>query len=105
MEKVVGALGKVSLAACGFASAICGKSTKESPGFFFAEPDCCLDSFSAKLKAVVGSPEGLVEEDTLLFLSEVFDRVVPTSTFIERAFARLNRWCDRKRPQAKTHHF
>ena len=63
----------------------------------FAEADCCLDSFSAKLKAVVGSPERLLEEDTLLFLSEVFDRVVPTSTFIERAFARLNRWC--------THHF
>ena len=68
---------------------------------FFAEPDCCLDSFSAKLKAVVGSPEGLVEEDTLLFLSEVFHRVVPTSTFIERAFARLNRWCDRKGPKPK----
>ena len=34
MKKVVGPLGKVSLAACGFASAICGKSTKESPGFF-----------------------------------------------------------------------
>ena len=68
---------------------------------FFAEPDCCLDSFSAKLKAVVGSPEGPLEEDTLLFLSEVFDRVVPTSTFIERAFARLNRWCDRKVPKPK----
>ena len=54
---------------------------------FFAEPDCCLDSFRAKLKAVVGS-EGPLEEDTLLFLSEVFDRVVPTSTFIERAFAK-----------------
>ena len=34
MKKVVGPLGKVSLAACGFASAICGKSTKESPDFF-----------------------------------------------------------------------
>ena len=68
---------------------------------FFAQPDCCLDSFSAKLKAVVGSPETLLEEDTLTFLSEVFDRVVPTSTFIERAFARLNRWCDRKGPKPK----
>ena len=77
------------------------KINKGKPRFFLLRPDCCLDSFSAKLKAVVGSPEGPLEEDTLLFLSEVFDRVVPTSTFIERAFARLNRWCDRKVPKPK----
>ena len=66
---------------------------------FFAELPCCLDGFSAKLKAWLQTPEALLQEKTLTFLREVFDRVVLTSTFIERAFARLSRWCDRKGPK------
>ena len=66
---------------------------------FFAARACCLDGFSAKLKAFVGTEERLLSPDILLFLQEVFDRVVPTSTFIERAFSRLNRWCDVKGPK------
>lgn len=41
----------------------------------------------------------VLQADTRLFLAEVFDRVVPTSTFAERIFARLNRWTDRKGPK------
>ena len=66
---------------------------------FLGERPCCLDAFSAKLRQVAGTKEQLLSPNTLLFLKEVFDRVVPTSTFIERAFARLNRWCDRKGPK------
>eukprot|EP00435_Cladocopium_sp_Y103_P068784 s554_g32.t1 len=72
---------------------------KDFASAFFSQPSCCLDAFSAKLKNIVGSEAGLLRTETLLFLKEVFDRVVPTSTFIERAFARLNRWCDRKGPK------
>ena len=34
----------------------------------------------------------------------VFDRVVPTSTYVERVFARLSRWCERpgRKPQLST---
>lgn len=67
--------------------------------FFFQVPDCCLDGFSHKLKKFVRTIDGLLAPETLDFLAEVFDRVVPTSTFIERAFARLSRWCDRKGPK------
>ena len=66
---------------------------------FFRVRDCCLDGFSAKLKTVVEDPRGLVAAKTLKFLASVFDRLVPTSTCIERAFARLSRWCDRKGPK------
>ena len=72
---------------------------KEFAADFFSQPPCCLDVFSAKLKNIVGNEAGLLHAETLLFLKEVFDRVVPTSTFIERSFARLNRWCDRKGPK------
>jgi len=68
---------------------------------FFQAPACFLDCFSLKLRAVVQSKEALLHEDTLKFLAEVFDRAVPTSTCIERDFARLNRWCDRKGPKPK----
>ena len=68
---------------------------------FFQAPACFLDRFSLKLRAIVQSKEALLHEDTLKFLAEVFDRVVPTSTCIERDFARLNRWCDRKGPKPK----
>lgn len=66
---------------------------------FFRVRGCCLDGFSAKLKTVVEDPRGLVAAKTLKFLASVFDRLVPTSTCIERAFARLSRWCDRKGPK------
>ena len=68
---------------------------------FFQAPACFLDCFSLKLRTVVQSKEALLHEDTLKFLAEVFDRAVPTSTCIERDFARLNRWCDRKGPKPK----
>ena len=66
---------------------------------FFQVRDCCLDGFSRKLKTVVEDPDGLLAPNTLKFLASVFDRLVPTSTCIERAFARLSRWCDRRGPK------
>lgn len=65
----------------------------------FDAPPCCLDCFSAKLREFVGTTEKLLCQETLDFLAAVFVWVVPTSTAIERAFARLNRWCDRKGPK------
>ena len=49
---------------------------------FFAEPDCCLDSFSAKLKAVVGPPEGPLEEDTLLFLWRLSQHLLSSNVLL-----------------------
>ena len=66
---------------------------------FFGERDCCLDNFSLQLKELIQNEETLLGTECLEFLTAVFDRVVPTSTFIERAFARLSRWCDRKGPK------
>lgn len=55
--------------------------------------------FSSKLRTMLTNQEALLSDEVLLFLDAVFDRVVPTSTFIERTFARFNRWCDRKGPK------
>ena len=66
---------------------------------FFSERTCVFDCFSFKLRCLLESEERLLEPASLEFLQAVFDRVVPTSTFIERAFARLNRWCEKKGPK------
>ena len=58
----------------------------------FKDPACCLDGFSRKLREVLENPEALLQDDTLHFLSAVFARIVPTSTFIERMFSRLTDW-------------
>ncbi|CAE7518745.1 unnamed protein product [Symbiodinium sp. CCMP2592] len=68
----------------------------------FDVPHCCLDGFSRKLNERTADPEGLAQVDVLNFLEEVFNRVVPTSTFIERMFARLSEWSTpRKGPKPK----
>lgn len=66
---------------------------------FFDQRICCLDCFSLKLRSIMGNAETLLRQDSLEFLDAVFDRVVPTSTSIERAFARMNRWCEKKGPK------
>eukprot|EP00435_Cladocopium_sp_Y103_P063735 s662_g25.t1 len=66
---------------------------------FFSERTCVLDCFSFKLRSFLESVEKMLEPASLEFLQAVFDRVVLTSTFIERAFARLNRWCEKKGPK------
>ena len=53
---------------------------------------CCLDNFSEKLRGVCPSPEELLSEDTRSFVEAVFNRVVPTSTYVERCFARFQKW-------------
>ena len=58
----------------------------------FSDPLCCLDGFSRKLREQVGQPEALLHDDVLEFLQAVLERVVPTSTYIERMFARLTEW-------------
>ncbi|CAE7538303.1 unnamed protein product [Symbiodinium sp. CCMP2592] len=63
-------------------------------------PACCLDAgFSGKLKALVVR-EGAVEQGLSTELREfmfvVFERVVLTSTFVERRFAHFNHWTDVK---------
>ena len=60
-----------------------------------AKPPCCLDSFTAKLAKQYG-PEVLAGEEAKVFLKAVFDRVLPTSTYVERMFARLARWTETK---------
>ena len=60
-----------------------------------AKPLCCLDSFTAKLVKQCG-PDALAGEEALTFLKAVFDRVLPTSTYVERMFARLARWSETK---------
>ena len=57
---------------------------------------CCLDGFTAKLFNICSSPESLAGQETLDFLRGVFDRVVPTSTFVERMFARFGKWVETK---------
>ena len=56
------------------------------------------DSFTAKLVKQCG-PDALAGEEALTFLKAVFDRVLPTSTYVERMFARLARWSGDKRAQ------
>ena len=58
----------------------------------FAQPLCCLDGFARKLRETQKSPDKLLEPDVLEFLQAVFERIVPTSTYIERLFARLTEW-------------
>lgn len=58
-----------------------------------AAPPCCLDSgFSLKLRRMNPSQEELLRPDLRVFLETVFQRVVPTSTFIERRFAHFSHW-------------
>ena len=57
-----------------------------------ASRKCCLDNFSEKLRAMCPSAEQLLSAKTATFLEAVFNRVVPTSTDIERCFARYQRW-------------
>ncbi|CAE7386793.1 unnamed protein product [Symbiodinium sp. CCMP2592] len=53
---------------------------------------CCLDNFSEKLRGICPSLEELLSEDTRSFVEAVFNRVVPTSTYVERLFARYQKW-------------
>ena len=54
---------------------------------------CCLDSgFSQRLKGMHRTQEELLSLELQSFLQKVFERVVPTSTFIERRFAQFSNW-------------
>lgn len=55
--------------------------------------------FSLKLRRLLDPDASVLTEDVLLLLGQVFDRVAPTSTCIERAFGRFSRRCDRKGPK------
>ncbi|CAE7278632.1 unnamed protein product, partial [Symbiodinium necroappetens] len=68
----------------------------ESAEKLLAMKPCCLDGFTAKLLNVCSSKESLADDETLDFLRAVFDRVVPTSTYVERMFARFGKWVDTK---------
>ena len=64
----------------------------------WSAPCCCLDtSFSQRLRAGANAVEDLLEADAGSFLATVFERVVMSSTFIERKFANFARWLDVKR--------
>ena len=76
-----------------------GPLSDQASQAYWNEPECCLDGFSAKFRKLLPNRPALQSQDTRLFLAEVFDRVLPTSTFAERIFARLNRWSDRKGPR------
>ena len=69
---------------------------RECARAFFNERDCCLDNFSNKLRKQCPDVDRLLADDTLAFLKAVFDRVVPTSTYVERCFARFSAWTDTK---------
>lgn len=57
-------------------------------------PPCCLDKgLSLRLRRVCPTMEALTHEDTRVFLNTLFERCVVTSTFVERVFAKLTRWC------------
>ena len=88
----------------------CGRDEKEKVAEqFLAAKDCCLDSFSCKLQKICkekdkdkdASEEFLLSEECESFLAAVFDRVVPTSTYVERMFARFNSWTDTKGPKLR----
>ena len=58
-----------------------------------AAEECCLDTFfSAKLQRDRPSVDQLTDPQFQASLRVVFDRVVLTSTFIERQFASFSRW-------------
>ena len=58
---------------------------------------CCLDSgFSQRLKRIHRTEEELLNSQLQVFLQKVFERVVPTSTFIERRFAQFAHWSDQQ---------
>ena len=59
---------------------------------------CQLDAFARQLRDTVPE-DAILESDTLHFLEAVLQRVVPTSTFIERVFARLSQWAAVKKGQ------
>ena len=71
---------------------------------FWNAPPCVLDGFSGKLRSLLPSAQGVLAEDIGELLQAVFGRVVPTSTYVERIFARLSRWCERpgRKPQLST---
>ena len=64
----------------------------------FSCKDCQLDAFARQLRDTVPAHE-VLEPDTLKFLEAVLQRVVPTSTFIERVFARLSQWANVRKGQ------
>jgi len=64
----------------------------------FSCKDCQLDAFARQLRDTVPEHE-ILEPDALKFLEAVLRRVVPTSTFIERTFARLSEWSTVKKGQ------
>ena len=61
----------------------------------FSCNDCQLDAFARQLRDTVPQ-HAMLEPGTLKFLEAVLQRVVPTSTFIERVFSRLSEWADVK---------
>lgn len=65
----------------------------------FSVKPCCLDCFSVKLRSVLGSHERLLDEDVQAFLAALFERAVPTSTYIERMFSRFSKWCEKSGPK------
>jgi len=60
--------------------------------------ECQLDAFARQLRDTVPE-DAILEPDTLDFLEAVLQRVVPTSTFVERVFARLSQWATVKKGQ------
>ena len=74
-------------------------ATDESGGRGASQADSCLDGFIAKFRKLLPNRAAVQSPNTRVFLAEVFGRVLPTSTFAERIFARLNRWSDRKGPR------
>lgn len=59
-----------------------------------SRPSCCLDSgFSQRLKGLRPRESELLSVDVRRFLDTVFQRIAPTSTFIERKFAHFTHWC------------
>ena len=82
------------------------EAKKECAKELFEWPRCCLDGFAQKLRETAKEPKALEQERVLRFLTAVFERLVPTSTCIERQFARLSEWSggggsQHKGPKAK----
>ena len=76
-----------------------GEAQRAGAKHFWDARPCCLDGFSLKLRRLLDPDASVLTEDVLLLLGQVFDRVAPTSTCIERAFGRFSRRCDRKGPK------
>ena len=65
-------------------------------GALFQAPPCCLDSgCSARIRATMDR-ESCLEPDFGEFLRTMFERIVMTSTFIERKFSHFSHWTDVK---------